>query len=88
MSLQGTDLQMKSMRVEDAGEYVCEVETDNDPIAIVHTVEILGKTIYNKKSFTLRNKTIVISHSCHKCVITFNNGLARHTKRQNQDVVG
>ena len=46
LSLQGTDLQIRSAEVSDAGEYVCEVETDEDlPIAIVHSVEILGEGI-------------------------------------------
>jgi len=44
LSLQGTDLQISDISVEDSGEYICEVETDEDePIAIVHSVEILGE---------------------------------------------
>ena len=45
MKLEGTDLQIRGMESEDAGEYVCEVETDDDePIAIMHSVEILGES--------------------------------------------
>jgi len=40
-----TDLQISDIGVEDSGEYICEVETDDDePIAIVHSVEILGES--------------------------------------------
>ncbi len=42
--LEGTDLQISRIESDDAGEYVCEIETDDDePIAIMHSVEILGK---------------------------------------------
>eukprot|EP00094_Tigriopus_californicus_P007073 TCALIF_06809-PA protein Name:"Similar to LAC Lachesin (Schistocerca americana)" AED:0.10 eAED:0.10 QI:0/0.83/0.71/1/0.83/0.85/7/550/467 len=41
-NLQGTNLQIKDIEREDSGEYVCELETDEEqPTAIVHSVEIL-----------------------------------------------
>lgn len=44
LRLEGTDLQISRIERDDAGEYICEVETDDDePIAIVHSVEILGE---------------------------------------------
>eukprot|EP00095_Tigriopus_kingsejongensis_P002801 maker-scaffold157_size297442-snap-gene-1.23 protein:Tk02801 transcript:maker-scaffold157_size297442-snap-gene-1.23-mRNA-1 annotation:"limbic system-associated membrane" len=40
--LQSTDLQIKSIEREDSGDYICELETDEDqPTAITHSVEIL-----------------------------------------------
>lgn len=48
IKLEGTDLQISKIESDDAGEYVCEVETDDDePIAIMHSVEILGKFVFN-----------------------------------------
>ena len=45
LKLEGTDLQIRRMESDDAGEYVCEIETDDDePIAIMHSVEILGES--------------------------------------------
>ena len=42
--LRKTNLEIRDIREKDRGEYVCEVETDDDqPIAIIHSVEILGK---------------------------------------------
>jgi len=44
IDLQDTDLQVRQVDLNDGGEYICEVETDaSEPIAIVHTVEILGE---------------------------------------------
>ena len=44
IKLEGNDLQIRQIESEDAGEYVCEIETDDDePIAIMHSVEILGE---------------------------------------------
>ncbi len=35
------------MNIHDGGEYSCEIEADEaEPISVVHTVEILGKTIF------------------------------------------
>ena len=45
MSLVGTDLTITQAGVHDGGLYRCEVEQDTDqPLAVVHTVEILGET--------------------------------------------
>lgn len=42
IALMGNNLQIAAMNIHDGGEYVCEIEADaDDPIAIVHTVEIL-----------------------------------------------
>ena len=55
--LQGTNLQIKDIGREDSGEYICELETDDDePIAIVHSVEILGKTNFCWLTDWARNK--------------------------------
>ena len=44
LELQGTGLQIRDIDRDDSGEYVCEIETDEDePVAIVHSVEILGE---------------------------------------------
>ena len=43
MTLEGTDLRITGVGVHDGGPYRCEVEQDTDqPLAVVHTVEILG----------------------------------------------
>ncbi len=42
--LDKTNLRIENVQVDDRGDYVCQVETDDDePISIVHSVEILGK---------------------------------------------
>ena len=44
VDLRGTDLQIRTVGVEDGGEYSCEIEADTEyPIAITHTVEVLSK---------------------------------------------
>ena len=44
MSLVGTDLTITGVGVHDGGLYRCEVEQDTDqPLAVLHTVEILGE---------------------------------------------
>lgn len=45
ISLQGSDLEITGMNVHDGGEYSCEVENDHtdQPLSVVHTVEILGR---------------------------------------------
>ena len=44
MSLVGTDLTITEVGVHDGGLYRCEVEQDTDqPLAVLHTVEILGE---------------------------------------------
>ena len=45
LSLQDYGLQIRNIEVEDSGEYLCEIETDeDDPVVIRHSVEILGKS--------------------------------------------
>ena len=35
------------MNIHDGGEYSCEIEADlEEPISVVHTVEILGKEMH------------------------------------------
>ena len=44
MKLVKTDLQISKIGVHDGGMYRCEIEQDdNQPLAVVHTVEILGE---------------------------------------------
>ena len=44
MKLLNTDLQISKIGVHDGGMYRCEIEQDvNQPLAVVHTVEILGE---------------------------------------------
>ena len=44
VDLRGTDLQIRTVGVEDGGEYSCEIEADTEyPIAITHTVEVLSE---------------------------------------------
>ena len=44
MRLVNTDLQISKIGVHDGGMYRCEIEQDeNQPLAVVHTVEILGE---------------------------------------------
>ena len=43
MKLVKTDLQISKVGVHDGGMYRCEIEQDdNRPLAVIHTVEILG----------------------------------------------
>jgi hypothetical protein len=50
MRLVNTDLQISKIGVHDGGMYRCEIEQDeNQPLAVVHTVEILGE----KKRYSL-----------------------------------
>ena len=54
MSLEGTDLTIKEVGVHDGGLYRCEVEQDTDqPLAVVHTVEILGEISIHYKHYIL-----------------------------------
>ncbi len=41
-------LSLVGLNIHDGGEYSCEIETDRDqPVAMVHTVEILGQYVVN-----------------------------------------
>ena len=43
------NLQIRSIKLSDAGDYQCKIHVLGDPIVIIHTLEILGKfekTIY------------------------------------------
>jgi hypothetical protein len=43
MALHGQSLEILEIGEEDAGEYICEVETFGPPLDQVHTLEVLGK---------------------------------------------
>jgi hypothetical protein len=68
LHLDGNDLQISAMDSDDAGEYICEVETDDDkPIAIVHSVEILvppGITTQPANGQIVVKKGTSVSLSC------------------------
>ena len=54
MKLVKTDLQISKIGVHDGGMYRCEIEEgDNRPLAVVHTVEILGEKYDTYSSRTL-----------------------------------
>ena len=38
------NLQIRSIKSSDAGDYQCKISVMGDPILIVHTLEILGKS--------------------------------------------
>lgn len=58
---------VSAMNIHDGGEYVCEIEADaDDPIAIVHTVEILGELKLLCKNYrTIRHVLILNSFSIY-----------------------
>ena len=37
------NLQIRSIKLSDAGDYQCKIHVLGDPIVIIHTLEILGK---------------------------------------------
>jgi hypothetical protein len=43
MALHGQSLEILEIGEEDAGEFICEVETFGPPLDQVHTLEVLGK---------------------------------------------
>ena len=43
MALHGQSLEILEIGEEDAGEYICEVETFGPPLDQVHTLEVLGE---------------------------------------------
>ena len=44
------NLQIRSIKLSDAGDYQCKIHVLGDPIVIIHTLEILGKL---KKAYFL-----------------------------------
>ena len=46
LHLVGYNLDINEVMEEDAGEYVCEIETYGDPLDQVHTVEVLGRRLF------------------------------------------
>lgn len=42
MSLSGYNLNIRDVNEEDAGEYICEIETYGSPLDQMHTLEVLG----------------------------------------------
>jgi hypothetical protein len=38
-----TDLQIRSIKPSDAGDYTCKISVMGEPIQLTHTLEILGK---------------------------------------------
>ena len=46
------NLQIRSIKLSDAGDYQCKIHVLGDPIVVIHTLEILGKlTLFFHKSF-------------------------------------
>jgi hypothetical protein len=55
MKLVGQSLEISDVTEEDAGQYICNVETFGSPLDQVHTLSVLGKN-YNfayKTTYTL-----------------------------------
>ena len=45
------NLQIRSIKLSDAGDYQCKIHVLGDPIVVIHTLEILGKlTLFFHKS--------------------------------------
>ena len=42
-SLAHHNLQIRSIKLSDAGDYQCKIHVLGDPIVVIHTLEILGK---------------------------------------------
>ena len=50
VTLAGTDLIVSNITKSDAGEYRCELDTNNEyPLTLSHTLQILGKVTLNIK---------------------------------------
>ena len=50
VTLAGTDLIVSNITESDAGEYRCELDTDDEyPLTLSHTLQILGKVTLNIK---------------------------------------
>ena len=50
VTLAGTDLIVSNITESDAGEYRCELDTDDEyPLTLSHTLQILGKFAMNLK---------------------------------------
>ena len=47
MKLLGQSLEISEVTEEDAGEYVCNVETFGSPLDQLHTLSVLGRRIPN-----------------------------------------
>jgi len=45
MALHGQSLEILEIGEEDAGEFICEVETFGPPLDQVHTLEVLGENV-------------------------------------------
>ena len=41
----GINLQIRNLNIDDAGNYICEVENDAEPIQQLNQLQILGKII-------------------------------------------
>ena len=56
------NLQIRSIKLSDAGDYQCKIHVLGDPIVIIHTLEILGK-LKNPISFSIIvHNVLVVSY--------------------------
>ena len=53
------NLQIRSIKLSDAGDYQCKIHVLGDPIVIIHTLEILGK-LKNPHSFSIIVHNILV----------------------------
>ena len=51
MKLLGQSLEISEVTEDDAGEYVCNVETFGAPLDQLHTLSVLGRMIPNARDY-------------------------------------
>ena len=49
MKLLGQSLEISEVTEEDAGDYICNVETFGSPLDQVHTLSVQGKTVLDNR---------------------------------------
>ena len=47
---EGVNLQITNLHIDDAGNYICEVEHEGEPIAQINQLEVLGNLSLRRKS--------------------------------------